>query len=135
MEELKRISSINYNNFIIFIQGGKLKYKKPKFSEQSCISNEKTFSISIYVPIEIWYKSIRLFENKYVLLGNVGLLNEKGTFLINGNTRIIVNQITRSPGIYFQKLNNKKVFTSTIIPEKGNWFTIKINLWLTFLLF
>lgn len=126
---------INYNNFIIFIQGGKLKYKKPKFSEQSCITNEKSFSISIYVPIEIWYKSIRLFENKYVLLGNIGLLNEKGTFLINGNTRIIVNQITRSPGIYFQKLNNKKVFTSTIIPEKGNWFTIKINLWLIFLLF
>lgn len=109
------------------MQLGKLKYKKSRYSEEECIQKEKTLSISIYVPIDITYKNTKLFKSKYFLLGNISLLSEKGTFLINGNTRIIVNQIVRSPGIYTQKTKDKKSLTSTIIPKQGSWVTLKLN--------
>lgn len=104
-----------------------MKYKKPKYSAQECIDQEKTFSISIYAPLEIKYKNQKLFQAKYILVGEIALLSEKGTFIFNGNTRIIVNQIVRSPGIYFQKDKNEKAITSTIIPNQGSWLTIKLN--------
>lgn len=127
-EEIKKISLIEHANFSIKIYTEKLKYKKPKYTEQECIEQERTFSIGIYVPIEIKYKNKKLFQTKYILIGELVLLGEKGTFIFNGNTRILVNQIIRSPGIYFQKDKNEKAITSTIIPNQGSWLTIKINL-------
>jgi len=127
-EEIKKISLIEHANFSIKIYTEKLKYKKPKYSAQECIEQERTFSIGIYVPVEIKYKNKKLFKTKYILIGELALLGEKGTFIFNGNTRIIVNQIIRSPGIYFQKDKNEKAITSTIIPNQGSWLTIKINL-------
>lgn len=127
-EEIKKISHLEHGNFSIKIHLEQLKYKKPKYSLQECINKERTLSISIYVPIEIRYKNQVIFEKKYTLLGEIALLSEKGTFIVNGNTRLIVNQIVRSPGVYFQKDKNQKTITSTIIPTQGSWITIKLNI-------
>jgi DNA-directed RNA polymerase subunit beta len=127
-EEIKKISHLEHGNFLIKIHLEQLKYKKPKHSFQECVNQEKTLSISIYIPIEIRYKNKIIFEKKYTLLGDIALLSKKGTFIVNGNTRIVVNQIVRSPGVYFQKDKNKKTITSTIIPNQGSWITIKLNL-------
>ena len=127
-EEIKKISLLEHGNFSIKIYAEKLKYKKPNYSAQECIDQEKTFSIGLYAPLQIKYKNQKLFQAKYILIGEIALLSEKGTFIFNGNTRIIVNQIVRSPGIYFQKDKNEKATTSTIIPNQGSWLTIKLNL-------
>ena len=54
-------------------------------------------------------------------------MNEKGSFIINGNTRLIINQIVRSPGLYCEEEKNDNSLIGTIIPNKGSWLTIKIN--------
>nr|YP_009540971.1 RNA polymerase beta subunit [Discoplastis spathirhyncha]AYQ93471.1 RNA polymerase beta subunit [Discoplastis spathirhyncha] len=132
-EEMEKLLKyIKYRNFKLKINTNKIKYKKPKKSMQKCIFNETTYSISIYVPITLEYKNTKIIKNKYLLIGEIPLLTEKGTFIINGNPRIIVNQIVRSPGIYFEtNLENLKikaeVKTLTIIPSKGSWLTLKLD--------
>nr|YP_007517064.2 RNA polymerase beta subunit [Euglena viridis]AEY70834.2 RNA polymerase beta subunit [Euglena viridis] len=126
-EELEKIKTINYSNFSIKMSTHSIKYKKPIYSPEICILKNKTYAIYLYIPIQIKYKKHKIIENKYVLLGEIPILTKKGNFVINGNTRIVVNQIVRSPGIYFERNVKENSLLSTIIPNQGSWITIKYN--------
>ena len=127
-KEIETINKIKQFNFFIKINSSKIKYKKPKYSFNECIIKNKTFSISIYAPITITYKKIKIFKKKFIFLGELALINENGSFIINGNSRVMINQIIRSEGIYFETNTKEKSFTSTIIPYQGSWLTLKIDL-------
>lgn len=118
---------INHYNFEVKLDTYKLKYKRPRYSIQQCIKKSKTYTIPVYLPLEIKYKGTTIIKNKYLLIGEIPLMTEKGNFIINGNTRVIVNQIIRSPGLYFKKNKNEDCATATIIPNQGSWITIKID--------
>nr|YP_009145448.1 RNA polymerase beta subunit [Monomorphina parapyrum]AKL78921.1 RNA polymerase beta subunit [Monomorphina parapyrum] len=126
-EELEKINYINHYNFEIKMDPKKLKFKKPRNSVEECITKSKTYSIPLYIPVEIKYKQKTIFKNKYLFWGEIPFMTEKGTFVINGNSRIILNQIIRSPGIYFEQNTNEKSVTATIIPNQGSWITIKTD--------
>nr|YP_009503399.1 RNA polymerase beta subunit [Euglena clara]AXA45453.1 RNA polymerase beta subunit [Euglena clara] len=123
-EGIKEISKIKHLNFEIKIHTDKIKYKQPIHSIQTCLAKNKTYDVKIYLPIEISKRKIKTQKSKYINIGKIPIMTEKGTFILNGNTRIIINQIVRSPGIYFE--NDKKTgsLTGTIIPSKGSWMTI-----------
>nr|YP_010700253.1 RNA polymerase subunit beta [Euglena deses]WCH63397.1 RNA polymerase subunit beta [Euglena deses] len=125
-EELKKIQIIKHNYFEIKLNANKMKYKKPIYGPEICILKQKSFSSSINIPIEIKYKK-KTIINKYISIGEIPIMTEKGTFIINGNTRVIINQIVRSPGIYFERSKKDNSIISTIIPNKGSWISIKID--------
>jgi DNA-directed RNA polymerase subunit beta len=114
-------------DFKIKLGENKIKYKKPKKSIFNCLENMKTYCIEFYIPINIKYKNKNLCQNKYILGGKIPIITKKGTFIINGKNRVIIHQIIRSPGIYFEKNKKENTFTCTIIPKKGQWLIIKID--------
>ena len=82
----------------------------------------------IYLPIQIVYKKIFKSKIQNIFWGEIPLMTERGTFIINGFPRVIINQIIKSPGIYFKShfdINQERITTATIISEKGSWFNIK----------
>lgn len=124
--EMAKFSFINSSELDLFIDVNKLKYKKPLFSVDFCLSYNKTYAIPIYVPIKLKYNN-SLILNKYVFLGELPLLTDRGCFIINGNFRVLVNQIVRSPGIYYESFSEDKTFSATIVPYRGSWITLKMD--------
>jgi len=59
--------------------------------------------------------------------GDIPLMTENGTFIINGTERVIVSQLHRSPGVFFESANNRSYFLGKIIPYRGSWVGIRIR--------
>jgi DNA-directed RNA polymerase beta subunit len=99
------------------------------------IRKDSTYSILIFLPLQYSYKKninkvndkkeISLFLVKqYIFLGEIPLMTDEGTFIINGCERIVISQIIKSPGVYFQKvffLKKKIIYKATIISDSGLW--------------
>jgi len=91
--------------------------KKPAYSPTQCKNYNLSYSIRVYVPMDLLAK-VRL-----MFIGEIPLMTDNGTFIINGCERVIINQIIRSPGVYFQqKFRKKKIETTAIlISNRGSW--------------
>nr|YP_009538724.1 RNA polymerase beta subunit [Lepocinclis ovum]AYQ93716.1 RNA polymerase beta subunit [Lepocinclis ovum] len=124
---LSNIKIIKKYGFIMKFNSFDLRYKKPKFSSQQCIARGKTYSTNLFINVLIRYKNNIILKNRYIPIGDIPLITKKGTFIINGNVRIIVNQCVRSPGVFFYKNNKEQSLFGTLVPVKGSWLTIKIN--------
>ena len=66
-------------------------------------------------------RSIRDIKEQEVFFGDVPLMTENGTFIVNGTERVIVSQLHRSPGVFFETANNRTYFLGKIIPYRGSW--------------
>lgn len=126
ISEMENYKYITSSNIELILDTSKLKYKKPLVSIDFCIFNKKTYSVPIYIPLKVKFKG-RLILNKYVYWGDLPLLTDKGCFIINGNFRVMVNQIVRSPGVYYEKLVKETGFFATIVPYRGSWITLKMD--------
>jgi len=87
--ELKKIKLIKHLNFKIKIDGNKLFYKKPSILPEIILVKKQTYSLNLYVPISVSYKEVKILDKKYIFIGKLPLLTEKGSFIINGNTRVL----------------------------------------------
>lgn len=87
---MKKIKLIKHLDFNIKIDGNKLFYKKSNILPEIILSKKKTYSLSLYVPISVKYKGVIILEKKYIFIGKIPLLTEKGNFIINGNTRVLI---------------------------------------------
>ncbi len=101
-----------------------------KHSEKECQEKSMTYAVPLKVKIRltVWdtdedtgQKSIRDIKEEEVFFGEIPLMTENGTFIINGTERVIVSQLHRSPGIFFEKSNNNQDFLAKIIPYRGSW--------------
>nr|AST09061.1 RNA polymerase beta subunit [Eutreptiella pomquetensis] len=131
-EELENISSIKTEDgkLELILHTSKLKFKRPKFSPQDAIKKAQTYSAALYVPAQINYNNRFKSKLQNICFGEIPLMTERGTFIINGSPRVIVNQIVRSPGIYYKaefNKENQKTFTGTIISNRGSWFRIETD--------
>ena len=112
-----------------------VKFKRPKPLPKEAIKKSKTYSASVYVPAQLLFthptkkmKSKSLIEN--VFLGEIPFMTERGTFIINGSPRVVVNQIVRIPGIYYSMQfdkKNKRTFIGSIISNRGSWLRIETD--------
>ncbi|MFH1853226.1 MAG: DNA-directed RNA polymerase subunit beta [Candidatus Neomarinimicrobiota bacterium] len=110
----------------------------PKYSPEECIDRGVTFSVPLKARL-ILHITDEENKNEYaqsieqeVYFGNIPKMTEKGTFIINGAERVIVSQLQRSPGVFFDESihpNGTKLFQARIIPFRGSWvdFTTDIN--------
>jgi DNA-directed RNA polymerase subunit beta len=101
-----------------------------KYDVAECEERGMTYSapLKVTMRLTIWDKdpetgnrSIRDIKEQEVFFGDVPLMTENGTFIINGTERVIVSQLHRSPGVFFETANNRTYFLGKIIPYRGSW--------------
>lgn len=95
-----------------------------KFSETECKKKGRSYSVPIKAVISLELPNGELRE-KEIFFGDVPLMTDRGTFIINGAERVVVSQIHRSPGVIFS--NEKDVYSSRIIPYRGSWLEFEID--------
>ena len=104
--------------------------ERPKYSEQECRERELTFSKPLKARLRLSSKADKDSEDyidsieQEVYLGNIPAMTSRGTFIINGAERIIVSQIHRSPGVFFDDTmhpNGMRIYSARIIPLRGSW--------------
>jgi DNA-directed RNA polymerase subunit beta len=104
--------------------------KPPKYNLNEARRLDITYSVRIFINAKLSYSNIvdPLYEQ--VFLGEVPLMTNEGTFLVNGIERIIINQIVRSPGIYYNtELNRQgnKIYGANLISNRGTWIKFDID--------
>ena len=125
MEVLEDVSPItDYSgNLIIDFVGYSLD-SSPKYPVEECKERDVNYAAPLKVDVRLTNKITGEIKQSSVFMGDFPLMTEKGTFVINGAERVIVSQIVRSPGIYYDSSidkSGKKLFTSTVIPYRGAW--------------
>nr|QKV47255.1 RNA polymerase beta subunit [Nephrolepis cordifolia] len=89
-----------------------------------------TYSSDPYVPVQLTRRADRVVQEEDVRSGSIPWMTSKGTFIINGVARVLVNQILRSPGIYYNRESDQKgisTYTSTVISDRGGRFKLEID--------
>ncbi len=106
--------------FIDFV----LEREKRKYSIEECKERDATYAAPLMVKVRLHNKETDDFKQTEIFMGDLPLMTETGTFVINGAERVIVSQLVRSPGIYYgighDKIG-KRLFSSTVIPNRGAW--------------
>ena len=95
-----------------------------KYSIEECKERDVNYAARLNVTVTITDKATGDITNTSIFMGDIPLMTETGTFIINGAERVIVSQLVRSPGIYYaigHDKNGKKLFSSTVIPNRGAW--------------
>ncbi len=98
--------------------------EKAKYSVRECKERVVSYSAPMRVTARLYNKETGEVKESEVYMGDFPLMTDSGTFVINGAERVIVSQLVRSPGVYFGMTHNvtgKKLFTTTIIPNRGAW--------------
>ncbi|RXH57379.1 DNA-directed RNA polymerase subunit beta [Granulicella sibirica] len=101
-----------------------------KYDQAECEERGMTYSAPLKVTIrlkiydkdpETGVKSLRDMKEQEVFFGDIPLMSQNGTFIVNGTERVIVSQLHRSPGVFFETANNRSYFLGKIIPYRGSW--------------
>lgn len=105
---------------------------KPKYSLDECKQRDGTYAAPIRVKVRLVNEDpngeIKDIKEQEVFMGDFPLMTDTGTFVINGAERVIVSQLVRSPGAYFNSTidqTGKKIFNATIIPNRGAWIELE----------
>ena len=102
-----------------------LDYANIKFSELECKQKGATYAVPLKARINLTFLNDGHIIQKDIYMGDIPLMTERGTFIINGAERVVVSQIHRSPGVIFQ--HDKGVYSSRIIPYRGSWLEFEID--------
>ncbi len=98
--------------------------EKPKYSVAECKERDATYAAPLRVLARLYNKETGEIKENEVFMGDFPIMTDSGTFVINGAERVIISQLVRSPGVYYgftYDKNGKKLFTSTVIPNRGAW--------------
>ncbi len=125
MEVFRDISPIsNYSgNLLIDFVSYNLE-SKPKYTVEECKEHDANYAAPLKVNVRLTNKQTGEVKQSEIFMGDFPLMTEKGTFVINGAERVIVSQIVRSPGIYYDSQidkTGKRLYTAQVIPYRGAW--------------
>ncbi|MDR0312636.1 MAG: DNA-directed RNA polymerase subunit beta, partial [Treponema sp.] len=96
-----------------------------KFNEQECKQKGLTYAVSLKARINLIFQQTGEIRQKDIYMGDIPIMTERGTFIINGVERVVVSQIHRSPGVIFS--HEKGAYSSRIIPYRGSWLEFEID--------
>jgi DNA-directed RNA polymerase subunit beta len=102
-----------------------LDFDAVKLSESECKRKGLTFGVPIKARVNLVFQSTGEIRQKDIYMGDLPLMTDRGTFIINGAERVVVSQIHRSPGVIFSE--EKGVYSSRIIPYRGSWLEFEID--------
>ncbi|GII29431.1 DNA-directed RNA polymerase subunit beta [Planotetraspora mira] len=107
------------------------RFEPPKYSVDECKDKDMTFSAPMFVTAEFINNTTGEIKSQTVFMGDFPLMTSKGTFIINGTERVVVSQLVRSPGVYFDrsvdKTSDKDLFGAKVIPSRGAWLEFEID--------
>ncbi len=130
-----------------FSDNGELEFVKyvletPKYDEEECIRRDMTYAAPIRATLRLVVfdtdettgaKSIHDIKEQDVYMGDIPLMTEKGTFIFNGTERVVVSQMHRSPGVFYDSdggktvSSGKKLFSARVIPYRGSWLDFEFD--------
>jgi len=106
-------------------------FDEVKASEADCREKDMTYSAPLFVTAEFMNAETGEIKSQTVFMGDFPMMTSKGTFIINGTERVVVSQLVRSPGVYFDKTLDKaagkEVFAVKVIPSRGAWLEFDID--------
>ncbi|MBD2152061.1 DNA-directed RNA polymerase subunit beta [Pseudanabaena sp. FACHB-1277] len=106
------------------------KLKRPKYSVDESKRRDATYAVQMYVPTRLINKETGEIKEQEVFIGDLPLMTDRGTFIINGAERVIVNQIVRSPGVYYKQeidKNGRRTYNASLIPNRGAWLKFETD--------
>ena len=107
------------------------RFEPPKYTVEQCKEKDFTYSAPLFVTAEFTNNETGEIKSQTVFMGEFPLMTDKGTFVINGTERVVVSQLVRSPGVYFErsvdKATDKDVYIAKIIPSRGAWLEFEID--------
>ncbi|MBY0404102.1 MAG: DNA-directed RNA polymerase subunit beta, partial [Cyanobacteria bacterium] len=155
LEELPDLAEIQKNSFNWFIREGlkeellsfspirdytgrlelyflpEYNFDKAKYTVEDARLHETTFSKQLRIMMRLVNRDTGEIKEQEAYIGEIPMMTDRGTFIINGAERVIVSQIVRSPGIYYKKdmaLNGKRIFNATLIPNRGAWLKFETDI-------
>ena len=132
IEELKSFSPItDYTGKLeLHFIGEEYRLKRPRHDVEEAKRRDATFASQMYVTCRLINKETGEIKEQEVFIGELPLMTERGTFIINGAERVIVNQIVRSPGVYFKDemdKNGRRTYNASVIPNRGAWLKFETD--------
>ncbi|MCU0518760.1 MAG: DNA-directed RNA polymerase subunit beta, partial [Oscillatoria sp. Prado101] len=132
IEELNSFSPItDYTGKLeLHFLGKDYKLKRPKYSVDEAKRRDSTYAVQMYVPTRLINKEDGTIKEQEVFIGDLPLMTDRGTFIINGAERVIVNQIVRSPGVYYKSetdKNGRRTYNASLIPNRGAWLKFETD--------
>lgn len=105
-------------------------FGEPKYDVEECKERDATYSAPLRVRVRLINKETGEVKEQEVFMGDFPLMTEQGTFVINGAERVIVSQLVRSPGVYFDytvDTSGKHLYSASIIPNRGAWLEFETD--------
>ena len=122
IEDFSETMSLSFENPVFY---------DPKYTVDECKEKDFTYSAPLYVSAEFTNNDTGEIKGQTVFMGDFPLMTDKGTFIINGTERVVVSQLVRSPGVYFErtadKTSDKDIYTAKLIPSRGAWLEFEID--------
>ncbi|CAN2217702.1 RpoB DNA-directed RNA polymerase, beta subunit/140 kD subunit [Candidatus Nanopelagicaceae bacterium] len=107
------------------------RFEDPKHSIEDCKERDMTYSQPLFVTAEFTNNITGEIKSQTVFMGDFPVMTPRGTFVINGTERVVVSQLVRSPGVYFErtieKTSDKDIFTAKVIPSRGAWLEFEVD--------
>jgi DNA-directed RNA polymerase subunit beta len=97
---------------------------EPKYSVAECKERDVTFAAPLRAKVRLTNRETGEIKEQEVFMGDFPLMTDKGTFIINGAERVVVSQLVRSPGVYYNAASDasgKRIYSATVIPNRGAW--------------
>ena len=102
-----------------------------KYSIEQAKERNTTYASRLQVKVRLLNKETSEIKEQEIFMGDFPLMTENGTFIINGAERVVVSQLVRSPGVYFDRIKDKTgkiTFTGTVMPNRGTWLEFESDL-------
>jgi DNA-directed RNA polymerase subunit beta len=107
------------------------RFEPPKYTIAECKERDITYAAPLFLTAEFTNNVTGEIKSQTVFMGDFPLMTPRGTFVINGTERVVVSQLVRSPGVYFErtieKTSDKDIFTAKIIPSRGAWLEFEVD--------
>ncbi len=112
------------------LEFGDYRFDEPRYSIKQCKDRETTFASPLKVDVRLFNHETGEVKEQEIFLGDMPIMTDSGTFVINGAERVIVSQLVRSPSVYFNHeidKNGRELITSQIIPTRGTWLEFEVD--------
>ncbi len=112
------------------LEFGDYHFEEPRYSIKECKDRETTYAAPLKVDVRLFNHETGEVKEQEIFLGDMPIMTDSGTFVINGAERVIVSQLVRSPSVYFNReldKNGRELITSQIIPTRGTWLEFETD--------
>ena len=123
LKEVSPIDDFTGHRFELSFEGHE--FRTPKYDASQCREKESTFEAPLYITTKLLVKETQEIKEQTLFFGNLPIMTEDGTFVINGAERVVVSQLVRSPGAYFTLQSDpstgRGLAFAKVIPYRGAW--------------